>query len=97
MLVLITYDVQTSSSGGAKRLRHVAKKCEQYGVRVQYSVFECIVDNAQLRQLEIDLEKIIDHDRDSIRIYKLGKNYKNKVTHIGAIPGRFAQRFVEIW
>ena len=84
MLVLITYDVQTSSSGGAKRLRHVAKKCEQYGVRVQYSVFECIVDNAQLRQLEIDLEKIIDHDRDSIRIYKLGKNYKNKVTHIGA-------------
>jgi len=67
MLVLITYDVQTSSSGGAKRLRHVAKKCEQYGVRVQYSVFECIVDNAQLRQLEIDLEKIIDHDRDSIR------------------------------
>ncbi|HZW68129.1 MAG TPA: CRISPR-associated endonuclease Cas2 [Pseudogracilibacillus sp.] len=84
MLVLITYDVQTSSSGGAKRLRDVAKKCEQYGVRVQYSVFECIVDSAQLRQLEIDLEKIIDHDRDSIRIYKLGKNYKNKVTHIGA-------------
>lgn len=84
MLVLITYDVQTSSSGGAKRLRHVAKKCEQYGVRVQYSVFECIVDNAQLRQLEIDLEKIIDHDRDSIRIYRLGKNYKSKVIHLGA-------------
>lgn len=84
MLVLITYDVQTSSRGGAKRLRHVAKKCEQFGVRVQYSVFECIVDSTQLRQLEIDLEKIIDHDRDSIRIYRLGKNYKNKVTHIGA-------------
>ena len=84
MLVLITYDVQTSSSGGGKRLRHVAKKCEQYGVRVQYSVFECIVDHTQLRQLEIDLEKIINHDRDSIRIYRLGKNYKNKVTHIGA-------------
>lgn len=84
MLVLITYDVETSSLGGAKRLRHVAKKCEQYGVRVQYSVFECIVDHAQLRQLEIDLEKIIDPDRDSIRIYRLGNNYKNKVTHIGA-------------
>lgn len=84
MLVLITYDVQTSSIGGAKRLRQVAKKCEQYGVRVQHSVFECIVDNAQLRQLEIDLGKIIDQDRDSIRIYRLGNNYKNKVTHIGA-------------
>lgn len=84
MLVIITYDVQTSSPGGAKRLRHVAKKCEQYGVRVQYSVFECIVDSAELRQLEIDLEKIIDREKDSIRIYRLGRNYKNKVTHIGA-------------
>lgn len=84
MLVVITYDVQTTSTGGAKRLRNVAKKCEQYGVRVQHSVFECVVDNAQLRQLELDLEGIIDLEKDSIRFYRLGKNYKNKVKHIGA-------------
>jgi len=84
MLIVVTYDVQTSSSGGEKRLRYVAKKCEQYGIRVQHSVFECIVDFSQLRQLEFDLEKIIDHEKDSIRIYQLGRNYKNKVKHIGA-------------
>ena len=84
MLVLVTYDVQTSSEGGAKRLRHVAKKCEQYGVRVQNSVFECIVDSAKLRQLELDLEKIIDPEVDSLRFYRLGKNHDTKVKHIGA-------------
>lgn len=87
MLVLVTYDVQTSSVGGAKRLRHVAKKCEQYGTRVQNSVFECIVDSAKLRQLEIDLEKIIDPEVDSLRFYRLGKNHDKKVKHIGAKPG----------
>jgi len=84
MLVLVTYDVQTSSEGGAKRLRQVAKKCEQYGVRVQNSVFECIVDSAKLRQLELDLEKIIDPEVDSLRFYRLGKNHDTKVKHIGA-------------
>lgn len=78
MLVVITYDVETASLGGQKRLRKVAKKCEQYGVRVQNSVFECIIDNAQLRQLEIELLKIIDLDKDSIRFYRLGNSYKNK-------------------
>lgn len=84
MLVVITYDVETRSTGGQKRLRHVAKKCEQYGVRVQNSVFECVVDNAQLRQLEIELLEVIDCDRDSIRFYRLGNNYKNKVKHFGS-------------
>lgn len=84
MLVVITYDVETTSTGGQKRLRHVAKKCEQYGVRVQNSVFECVVDNAQLRQLEIELLEVIDCDRDSIRFYRLGNNYKNKVKHFGS-------------
>lgn len=84
MLVLVTYDVRTSSEGGAKRLRQVAKKCEQYGVRVQNSVFECIVDSAKLRQLELDLEKIIDPKMDSLRFYRLGKNHDKKVKHIGA-------------
>ncbi len=84
MLVLVTYDVQTSSVSGAKRLRKVAKKCEEYGVRVQNSVFECVVDATQLKKLQLDLEKIIDADCDSLRFYILGNNYTNKVVHIGA-------------
>lgn len=84
MLVLVTYDVQVTSSGGAKRLRKVAKKCEQYGVRVQNSVFECVVDATQLRLLEIELAEIINPDTDSLRFYRLGNNYENKVRHIGA-------------
>lgn len=86
MLVLVTYDVQTSTDGGTKRLRKVAKKCEQYGVRVQNSVFECVVNSTQLRQLELELEKIIDPAVDSLRYYRLGKNYDNKVRHVGAKP-----------
>lgn len=87
ILVLITYDVSTKSAGGEKRLRRVAKKCEDFGVRVQNSVFECIVDAAQLKRLEIDLEQIIDPTVDSLRFYKLGNNHKNKVKHIGAKEG----------
>ncbi|WP_067843780.1 CRISPR-associated endonuclease Cas2 [Amphibacillus sediminis] len=86
MLVLITYDVQTSSLGGAKRLRKVAKVCQNYGQRVQNSVFECIVDSAQLTALKLELTTLIDEEKDSLRIYRLGKNYKNKVDHIGAKP-----------
>ncbi|MFD1929815.1 CRISPR-associated endonuclease Cas2 [Sporosarcina siberiensis] len=84
MLVLITYDVSTISVGGKRRLRRVAKKCEDFGVRVQNSVFECIVDSTQLKILEIELEKIINPAVDSLRFYKLGKNYKNKIKHVGA-------------
>lgn len=84
MLVIITYDVKTSSIGGSKRLRRVAKKCESYGLRVQNSVFECNIDAAQLAQLKHDLIKIINSSEDSLRFYNLGKNYKNKVVHIGA-------------
>lgn len=74
------------TSSGKKRLRKVAKKCEEYGVRVQNSVFECIVDSTQLRQLELSLESIIDPKVDSLRFYRLGKNYETKVKHIGAKP-----------
>ncbi|WP_100330632.1 CRISPR-associated endonuclease Cas2 [Bacillus xiapuensis] len=84
MLVLITYDVSTAHSSGNKRLRKVAKTCQNYGQRVQNSVFECIVDAAQLAALKIELTSIIDKDQDSLRFYKLGNNYKNKVEHIGA-------------
>lgn len=86
MLVLITYDVQTNTANGKKRLRKIAKKCEEYGVRVQNSVFECMVDNAQLRQLEIALEDIIDPSADSLRYYRLGNKHDKKVRHVGAKP-----------
>lgn len=86
MLVLVTYDVQTQTGSGKKRLRKVAKKCEEYGVRVQNSVFECVVDSTQLRQLEIALEQIIDPEVDSLRYYRLGKNHEKKVRHVGANP-----------
>lgn len=82
----MTYDVQTSTSSGKKRLRKVAKKCEEYGVRVQNSVFECIVNSTQLRQLEMDLEKLIDPTVDSLRYYRLGKKHDTKVKHVGAKP-----------
>lgn len=83
MLVLITYDVSTISSGGQKRLRKVSKICQNYGQRVQNSVFECIVDATQLTALKIELTNTIDKEQDSLRFYQLGNNYKTKVEHIG--------------
>ncbi|KHD85142.1 CRISPR-associated endonuclease Cas2 [Heyndrickxia ginsengihumi] len=83
MLVLITYDVSTVSNSGQKRLRKVSKLCQNYGQRVQNSVFECIVDAAQFATLKIELTNIIDENQDSLRFYQLGNHYKNKVEHIG--------------
>ncbi|NDI36010.1 CRISPR-associated endonuclease Cas2 [Chengkuizengella sediminis] len=83
MLVLITYDVSTVSSGGQTRLRKVSKACQNYGQRVQNSVFECIVDTTQFASLKLELIDIIDEKHDSLRFYRLGKNYKTKVEHIG--------------
>lgn len=82
-MVLITYDVETVSTLGKKRLRKVAKQCINYGQRVQNSVFECLVDPAQLAELKHRLENIIDKEKDSIRYYYLGSNWKTKVDHIG--------------
>ena len=87
MLVLITYDVNTQTEAGRKRLRRVAKECVNYGQRVQNSVFECHMDITKCRQVKNILEKIIDKNVDSLRFYYLGDNYKNKVEHIGANPG----------
>lgn len=84
MLILVSYDVKTSDEGGAKRLRRVAKVCKNHGQRVQFSVFECIVDPAQwtkMRQLLIDE---IDESADSLRFYFLGSNWKHRVEHVGA-------------
>jgi len=84
LLVLVTYDVMTSSSGGTKRLRKVAKICQNHGQRVQNSVFECVVDATQFASLKIKLQSVIDEELDSLRFYRLGNNYENKVEHIGA-------------
>lgn len=83
MLVLITYDVNTQTPLGKRRLRQVAKQCLNYGQRVQNSVFECVLDASKCRELQYKLEQIIDKDKDSLRFYYLGNNYKNKVLHIG--------------
>ena len=83
MVVVITYDVETSSEGGQKRLRKVAKVCENYGQRVQNSVFECSLDYAQLVLLKGMLLKEIDTKKDSLRIYKLGKHWEGKIEHFG--------------
>lgn len=86
LLVLVTYDVNTQDREGRKRLRRVAKQCVNYGVRVQNSVFECIVDAAQLRILKKKLTDEIDEEKDSLRFYYLGNNHQTKVEHIGAKP-----------
>lgn len=87
MFVLITYDVNITSPNGAKRLRNVAKACIDFGKRVQNSVFECILTEAQLVMLRNKLNTIIDSEQDSIRFYILGKNWKNKVDTIGKNNG----------
>ncbi|WP_050698723.1 CRISPR-associated endonuclease Cas2 [Anaeromassilibacillus senegalensis] len=86
MLVLITYDVNTETPAGKKRLRKVAKQCVNYGQRVQNSVFECILDAAKCKEVQHKLEVLIDPKTDSLRFYYLGNNYKTKVEHVGAKP-----------
>ncbi|MDC7287781.1 CRISPR-associated endonuclease Cas2 [Blautia schinkii] len=87
MLVLITYDVNTETEAGKRRLRTVAKQCVNYGRRVQNSVFECLLDNAQCVMLKSILVEIIDEEVDSLRFYYLGNNYKTKIEHIGVNRG----------
>ncbi len=86
MFVLITYDVNTQDAAGKTRLRKVAKQCVNYGQRVQNSVFECVIDPAKMKTLQYKLESIIDPGKDSLRFYYLGKNYKEKIEHVGAKP-----------
>ncbi len=86
MLVVVTYDVQTADRAGQKRLRQVAKTCENYGQRVQNSVFECWLNNEQFVRLRHELVGIIAPDLDSLRFYFLGANWTYKVEHIGAKP-----------
>ena len=83
MLLVVTYDVDTTDPAGAKRLRKVAQLCERNGMRVQNSVFEVLLDAAQLTALKCELEKIIQPETDSIRIYRLGNSYQNKIEVMG--------------
>lgn len=84
MMVLVTYDVSVVDPEGQKRLSKVAKLCQNYGQRVQNSVFECIVDPAQFVVMKDKLEEIINKDKDSIRFYRIGSKWRNKIQHIGA-------------
>ncbi|MBR2006077.1 MAG: CRISPR-associated endonuclease Cas2 [Thermoguttaceae bacterium] len=86
MMVLVAYDVNVESKDGRRRLRRVAKICVNYGQRVQNSVFECLVDPAQLVELKAALFKEIDPQLDSLRYYQLGKNWRDRVEHVGAKP-----------
>ncbi len=87
MFILVTYDVNITSPRGAKRLRNVARACLDYGKRVQNSVFECILTEAQYVVLKNKIESVIDSEQDSIRFYILGKNWKRKVETLGKDTG----------
>ena len=84
MMVLVAYDVNTATPAGKTRLRRVARVCEDYGQRVQNSVFECLVDPAQWTVLRDRLVEVADPESDSLRFYFLGRNWKRRVEHVGA-------------
>ena len=86
MLMLVSYDVSTVDRAGRSRLRRIAKACLNWGIRVQNSVFECNVNQAQWVQLKAQLENIFDPETDSLRYYNLGDNYNRRIEHVGAKP-----------
>ena len=88
MMVLVTYDVSTTTAAGRRRLSRVAKACLDYGQRVQNSVFECNVEPAQWAALSRRLLDLIDPETDSVRYYFLGSNWQRRVEHHGAKPSR---------
>lgn len=96
MLTLITYDVNTEDPAGRKRLRRVARHCVNYGQRVQNSVFECVADAATMARIKSELIEMIDPERDSLRFYSLGNNYRSKVDHVGAKPSYDAEGFLTL-
>lgn len=96
MLTLITYDVNTEDPAGRKRLRRVARHCVNYGQRVRDSVFECVADAATMARIKSELIEMIDPERDSLRFYSLGNNYRSKVDHVGAKPSYDAEGFLAL-
>ena len=85
MMILVTYDVDTTSKSGEKRLRKVAKECVNYGRRVQNSVFECLLTDAQFCILKSKISDVIDNEKDSIRFYFLGNNWDKRIEVLGKI------------
>ena len=96
MMVVICYDVNTSDASGAKRLRHVSKICVDYGQRVQNSVFECVADAATFERIKHQLLEVADLQKDSLRFYHLGNNYKRKIEHYGAKDTYEAEGFLAL-
>ncbi len=84
MMVLVTYDVSTTDKAGQRRLQKVAKTCQNFGQRVQNSVFECSISSEQLVRLKSELLNLIDPNADSLRFYFLGNNWQHRVEHVGA-------------
>ena len=87
MMVLVSYDVNTQDAEGRRRLRHIARECENWGQRVQFSVFECVVDPAQWATLRAKLLTTMDREKDSLRFYFLGANWRKRLEHVGAKAG----------
>lgn len=96
MLVLVTYDVSTQEVAGRRRLRRVAKVCQNHGQRVQMSVFECSLDSAQFVSFRDQLVNEIDPQSDSLRFYFFGNNWRNRVEHVGIRPSYDPEGFLEI-
>lgn len=86
MFVLVSYDVNTETKEGRARLRRIAKLCVNHGQRVQFSVFECLVDHAKWVELRARLIDEMDPEKDSLRFYFLGNNWRHRVEHVGAKP-----------
>lgn len=86
MMVLVSYDVSTLDKAGERRLRRLAKVCQNFGQRVQFSVFEIEIDSTGWVAVQHQLCSLIDPATDSLRFYYLGKNWQHKVEHIGAKP-----------
>ncbi|MDW7710641.1 MAG: CRISPR-associated endonuclease Cas2 [Thermodesulfobacteriota bacterium] len=86
MFVLVSYDVNTETKEGRARLRRIAKICVNHGQRVQFSVFECLVDHAKWVALRARLMDVMDPEKDSLRFYFLGNNWRHRVEHVGAKP-----------
>ena len=84
-MVLVTYDVETLTPAGQKRLRRVAKACQDYGQRVQNSVFECLVTESQFVSLKARIKDLINEELDSVRFYHMGEGWKKHVESIGKI------------
>ena len=91
MLILITYDVNTETKEGKRRLQKVAKQCVNYEIRVQNSVFECVLDAAEFRKAKQILIDLIDPEKDSLRFYQLGNHYESKVEHICVRPSLYVK------